>query len=251
MESSSSGSESAANGYRKGNCRDSDDDNEAEHHPSHPEPKRRARGRPKGSFGNAVLRSLHQDIRQGEIAQQPLPGSVEYARQQKKKRKQKEADITQTPGEQSVQPFGAGILAASSSFWSLVQDTGTMLQSILGTCAQCSFQNQDMKMRTDSQDAAVFAAKKAAVMSDQALHVLMEKDGHPGHRSRLSEKLLRGSAASILGGGLLWGGFVQAVCHKIEAGIWHGSLCVLKFRYDETPLKVRTLLDSAASISTC
>ena len=103
---------------------------------------------------------------------------------------------------------------------------------MLSRPALWSFQEQPPASRDSSEDAHVFDLKQAA-----STRALADKSAElqTGSRARVADKVTRTAAAGMWGGGILWGGMLH---EKLQTPRYLGLLCVVKDRYDETPLKL-------------
>ena len=209
---------------------------------------KRGRGRPLGSSGSAALRQARDEIKSNmeaeEMAKLPTPGSIAYARQKKQQKVSHSSSVavrTSAQSEAETTALSAGLLGTVSSIWAAIEDMGTALQQHLALAAQWSWQKQGPDERASSTDAKVLDFKQAACLSDMALKVSLDKadGGNTASRQGLADRVLRGAGAAMLGGGLLWSGLLQCMFAKIQDKSWKGLHCVMKMRYDETPLRLR------------
>lgn len=67
---------------------------------------------------------------------------------------------------------------------------------------------------------------------------MLEKDSNK-RIWRVDEACCEASAVAVLSGGICWAGLLQAVYNRIQRNEIKGVLLLQKFRYDETPLRVR------------
>ena len=189
------------------------------------------RGRPTGSSGSAILRQARQNVQQRENEQQqmalPQPGDIAYARQCRQQMRGSNSSSDRNLGNESC----GGILTVMSPVWAAIQTLGTLLQQVVMTAATWSLTKQGDEKRSRSEHCRLFDFKQAAVMSDQALGLSMKRG-----RRHLPEKVSQAAAAAMLSGGVFWAGLLS--CIRANAS-WKKELCIVKMRYDETPLKQR------------
>lgn len=217
-------------------------------------------GRPKGTFGNKGLRKKQKDLQREQqdamLALQPPPGTIEFAREAKRKKaetmKLNQAASASTVADEHGTEFENAdmtltLLAPRSQLWEALQDLGTPLQQTLVEAAQFSMNRQTQKQREQSRVSQLLKLKAQAGMSDKALKLLLDKrsdepeDGvdKGSHVTTVSRSIVEASAAAVLGGGVLWGGLLHTVYEAIRNNTFNGILCIQKMRYDETPLKIR------------
>ena len=226
------------------------------------QPQAKQVGRPKGTYGNKRLREkqkeLQQEKRDRMLAQEPQPGSIEFARAAKRvkaetMKHQQAASARTVAGEHGAEPANAdmtlALLSPSSQLWEALQDLGTQLQQSLVEAARFSMNKQTQLQREESTASQVLKLKSQACISDKALKIFLDGSDDEHGRATLSRCIHETSAAAVLGGGVLWGGFLHTVCEGIRNNTFKGILLVQKMRYDETPLKVRLneKVDTASS----
>ena len=209
------------------------------------ESDKKMRGRPPGSFGSNFLRQqLKKKALQGKgesgSGAAAVPGTIEYARQFKKRKRE------DSPSGTCVESSCNTILSSGSSMWACVQDLGSPLQIALTTAAAYSMQKQANSSRETSDCAEVLRMKSSALMSDAAVKVALQKAGKQ-EIADVGRATLIGTSAAVLAGGALWSGALQAMWEKMHGpdAAWRGILLIQKLRHDETPLRIRLTEDGA------
>ncbi len=129
-----------------------------------------------------------------------------------------------------------------SSLWKFLNFLGPVCMQALCHSAKFSFGYQEGIKRQASTVSQLFTFRGLAHMSNRALSLclnLAARKKDPGHIGKLS---LIGTAATLDGAAVMWGGLFRSMREKFNAGEWEPIVFIRRARYDETPLKIR--LDS-------
>ena len=141
----------------------------------------RKRGRPIGSSGSGVLRQRQKSARdilqQREEAKRPLPGSIGYAREFKKKRSSEPAPAEEAFEIVQARPECRNIMDPNCVMWSLLLKLKSPLHESVVAAAQFSMLHQSAEARDTSETAAVMNLKAEAIMSATAMQASMKSQG--------------------------------------------------------------------------
>ena len=197
-------------------------------------------GRPKGTFGSAVVRDRMKKA--AASAQPPSThpkGSIEYARQFIKKGASASSAIATPATATAVKDTcGGAALAPNSPVWGLMENLGSPTQCALRLAAHQSMTEQQQWQRDTSDCAEVLSLKSSALMSNAAVQAALQSAGKQDIAD-VGRAAILGTSAAVLSGGLMWAGVLQLAYEKIDSGQWRGVMMLQKLRYDETPLRIR------------